>query len=106
MSIRKITDLAKVIRSKNAGPFELTLDIIFEDIGAYEKIRDGEKINKELISGLYGIDKSLIKGVIFFDPAHAVKVTMKREIPSGAPGDSDIYGGQQHAPLLGLTFDI
>lgn len=101
-----ITDLARVIRSKNAGPFELTLDIIFREASSYEKIRDGKMINKKLISDLYRMDPGLIKDVIFFDPANAVKVTMKRPVPSGVPGDSDIYGAQQHAPLLGLEFDL
>jgi hypothetical protein len=103
---KKITDLARVIRSKNAGPFELTLDIIFSHAADYTTVRDRKLINKDLIARLYGMEKSLIKNVIFFDPAHAVKVTMKRPIPSGAFGDSDIYGAQQHAPVLELEFDV
>jgi hypothetical protein len=30
---------------------------------------------------------------------------MKRRLPSGALGDGDIYGAQQHAPLLDIEFD-
>jgi len=101
-----ITDLARVIRSKNAGPYELTLDMIFKTSEIYEAIKEKQLINAEKIAEIYKIDIELIKGVIYFDPSHAVKVTMKREIPSGALGDSDIYGAQQHAPLLKLEFDI
>jgi len=104
--VKKITELARVIRSKNAGPFELTLDIIFKNGKDYRKVRDDRMIDEETIARLYGIESSLIKNLIFFDPANAVKVTMKREIPSGAPGDHDIYGAQQHAPLLELEFDL
>ncbi len=104
--MRKITDLARVIRSKNAGPFELTLDVIFREAADYNKIKERKLINEELIAGLYKIEPSLVKNLVYFDPAHAVKVTMKREIPSGSPGDTDIYGAQQHAPLLDLEFDI
>ena len=104
--MRKITELARVIRSKNAGPFELTLDVMFKDAEIYEKIKEGRMINQALIAGLYKIDPSLIKNLVYFDPAYAVKVTMKREVPSGAPGDTDIYGAQQHAPLLDLEFDL
>ena len=47
-----------------------------------------------------------IRNIIWFEPANAVKVVMPRRIVSGAPGDSDVYGAQQHAPLLGMTFDL
>lgn len=104
--MKKITELAGVIRSKNAGPFELTLDIIFKDVKAYEAVRDQKLINAQRIAELYGVERNQVKKIIFFDPSHAVKISMKRPIPSGAPGDGDIYGAQQHAPLLQLEFDI
>lgn len=102
----KLTDLARVIRSKNAGPYELTLDIIFKDPRAYEEVKERRLISRELIARLYGRDPAEVKEPVYFDPAHAVKATMKRPLPSGAPGDTDIYGAQQHAPLLGLELDL
>ncbi|MCP4159689.1 MAG: DUF4387 domain-containing protein [Deltaproteobacteria bacterium] len=104
--MKKITDLARVIRSKNAGPYELTLDMIFKTEEIYNAIKEKKLINMEKISSIYKIDQSIIKGIVYFDPANAVKITMKRELPSGAYGDNDIYGAQQHAPLLNLEFDI
>jgi len=53
---------------------------------------------------LYGMEPGDILGIIYFEPACAVKITMRRSLPSGAAGDTDIYGAQQHAPLLGLKF--
>ncbi|MGZ5127339.1 MAG: DUF4387 family protein [Burkholderiales bacterium] len=35
-----------------------------------------------------------------FDPANAIKFTIYRESPSDSPGDTDIFGSQQYAPLL------
>ncbi len=104
--MKKLVDLARVIRSKNAGPYELTLDMIFKNNEIYSKVKENKLINAEKIAEIYKIDKDLIKGIVYFDPAYAVKVTMKRELASGAYGDSDIYGAQQHAPLLKLEFDI
>lgn len=104
--MKKITELARVIRSKNAGPFELTLDILFKNAEIYRFINEKRLINAEKIAEIYKIDPALIRGIVYFDPAHAVKVTMKRMIPSGGFGDSDIYGAQQHAPLLKLEFDF
>ena len=95
-----LTELAEVIRSKNSGPYELTMDIIFKDFVSYEKVKQNRVINKELISRLYQIPEEDINSIIEFDPAKAIKITIKRPIVAGAVGESDVYGAQQHAPLL------
>ncbi len=100
--MRKITEIAKVIRSKNSSPFELTLDIILKNREEYEKLKAGNVINAKLIAKAYEIPVERIKKVIYFDPAKAIKISMPRIIPSGAPGDTDVYGAQQHGPLLGI----
>jgi len=101
---RNILEAAKVIRSKNSGPYELTLDIIFKDQRYYELFKKRHIITAAKIARLYGVAESEILKVIHFEPSHAIKVTLKRRIPSGAPGETDIYGAQQHAPLLNITF--
>ncbi|MDG2090713.1 MAG: DUF4387 domain-containing protein [Gammaproteobacteria bacterium] len=98
---RTLGQIAKFLRSKNAGPFNLTLDIFFYNTEDYEKAKSSGVINKELISRLYHIDIDDIN-IIEFDPAAAIKISFPRRIPSGSVKDSDIYGAQQHAPL----FDI
>ena len=103
--IQKITDISKVIRSKNCSPFELTLDIIFKNKITYETVKKHNTINKTSIAEVYGIAESMISGIVYFDPAYAVKITMSRPIASGAPGDTDVYGAQQHAPLLKLRLE-
>jgi hypothetical protein len=45
-----------------------------------------------------------IHEIIHFDPANAVKVALDRPVASGSPGDTDVYGARQHAPLLRLAF--
>lgn len=101
-----ITDIARVVRSKNAGPYELTLDILFEDRAVYEEIRDRRLVTAADVSRLYGVPLEDVLGVVYFDAAKAVKATLLRRIPSGSPGDTDVYGAQQHAPLLSLEFDL
>jgi len=102
----KLRDAAKVIRSKNSGPYELTFDIIFKDKETYENIKSSRVINRELIAGLYSVDIDDVKEIVEFTPANAIKATIRRRVVSGAAGDSDIYGAQQHAPLLGLEMEI
>ena len=104
--LKKITEAAKVIRSKNCSPFELTLDIIFKDRHTYEAVKKCNSINAEIIANAYGIPVTMINNIIYFDPAHAVKVTMPRQFSSGMPGDTDVYGAQQHAPLLKLEIEV
>ena len=99
---RSILDVAKVIRSKNSGPFELTLDIMFKDAASYEFCKNRKVVNEELIAKLYRIPRKDVLGVVWYEPAKAVKATIRRPVPSGAAGDTDIYGAQQHAPLLGI----
>jgi len=101
---RSILTVAKVIRSKNSGPYELTLDIIFKDREGYELFKRRNVVTREKIARLYRCRPADVLKIVYFEPAKALKVTIKRPIPSGHPGETDIYGAQQHAPLLGLTF--
>ena len=102
----KITDVASVIRSKNSGPYELTLDIIFNDFEVYEKVKQKKYINPALICELYNVTPKQIIKIVEYDPAKAIKATIARPLCSGDLGETDVYGAQQHAPLLGLEFEI
>jgi hypothetical protein len=104
--MKKITDIAKVIRSKNSSPFDLTLDIILKNAEYYKALKEKNAITRELIAKAYGVPLDMVGKVVWFDPANAVKAGLRRSVSSGAPGDSDVYGAQQHAPLLDLEFDI
>ncbi len=100
----KLSDISNIIRSKNSGPYELTLDIIFKSKEYFELVREKNIINENLICNLYKIEKSDIINIVEFEPANAIKITIKRPIPSGDLGESDVYGAQQHAPLLSIEF--
>jgi len=101
-----ITDRAAVIRSKNAGPYELTLDIMFKNEIDYVFIKEQQFFTKELIARIYGISTNQIIKIVYFDPAWAIKISLVRPVVSGAVGDTDVYGAQQHAPLLRLEIPI
>ncbi|MGV8962802.1 MAG: DUF4387 domain-containing protein [Candidatus Saccharimonadaceae bacterium] len=102
----KLIEIASVIRSKNSGPYELTFDVIFKEFVMYEKVKEAKSINEKNFATLYNIPESDIISLVYFDPAKAVKVTIVRPIPSGALGETDVYGAQQHAPLMNFTFSI
>ena len=100
MANKKLTELARVIRSKNAGPFELTFDIIFSAAETYERVKQSGIFSPELVAELYRIPVEKVLNFCFFDQALAIKATIARAISSGSTGDSDVFGAQQHAPLL------
>ena len=98
----KLSDLATVIRSKNAGPFELTFDVLFATYDNFERVVKAEVLSANKFAGLFRIPVSDVISVVEFEPALAIKVTIKRARSSGAFGETDVYGAQQHAPLLSL----
>jgi len=106
MAKYRLYDVAKILRSKNSGPFEITLDVLFDDPLIYNKIKASGIITKELVSKLYKIDQSMITFIVFYDPALGFKITFARKISSGTCFDTDVYGAQQHAPLMELVVDI
>jgi hypothetical protein len=85
-------DLAKLVRSKNAGPFWLTIDIMFDDANAYYRARDSEIVNRAAIARLYNRNPADII-VVNHDTALAIKVSFPRPQSSGSAHDSDVYGG-------------
>ena len=101
----RLRDVAKLIRSKNAGPFELTFDVVFGDWEAYQQVKEAETINRSSFGRLYGVPESQVK-VFYFDAGMAIKVTIPRPMVSGALGDSDVYGAQQFGPLADLEIGI
>lgn len=98
----KMMDLAKVVRSKNSGPFELTLDIMFDSDASYQRVKAANILNNDVIKELYRLKDDDILVNMYFDPALAWKCTIKRPWLQGSIGERDTLGTQQHAPLLSL----
>ena len=102
MKRTRLADLAKTIRSKNAGVDLITFDVIFRERATYERVKRSQVLTRESLLKLYGIPPERLCDFVEFDPGNAIKFTIYRERPSGGPGDPDIFGAQQYAPLLGL----
>lgn len=97
----KLCDLARLIRSKNAGPFMLTIDILFENKDYYQWARESKKLNKSFISETYGLPEEKVQ-IFECDDSYAIKISFPRTKSSGGVGDNDLFGGQQHGPLVDL----
>ena len=101
----RIRDIAKVCKSKNAGPFDLTIDVVFGDGETFERVRAAGVLGTALFARLYGVAE---EEVLFtpYPAGRAFKATLPRLVPAGEVGDTDVYGAQQHAPLLDVEIPL
>jgi hypothetical protein len=102
----KLSQLAKTIRSKNAGVDKITFDVIFPDRRSYDAVCRSGALTRSTVCQLYRIPDSRIADFVEFAPANAIKFTIYRDRPSGSPGDADIFGAQQYAPLLDVEIPL
>ncbi|WP_366554262.1 DUF4387 domain-containing protein [Aquibaculum sediminis] len=94
-----LKECATVIRSKNAGPFIVTFDLLFEE-SEFVKVTESGLVNPATVAAAFGISENEVFEFGVYDFAKAIKFCIRRSISAGSPGDSDVYGAQQHAPLL------
>ena len=94
----RLYDIAMVCRSKNAGPFQVTIDLMFDDEGAYRRVLESPAFTAQKIASLYHVPEAKV-AIKRFDRILTVKVVLPRRVASGSDGDTDVYGSQQHFPL-------
>jgi hypothetical protein len=100
----ELWEVTKLIRSKNAGPFKLTFDIIFKDQQSFEHVKASGILSAKLFSRIYGVPLDEVQ--IFELPLIlALKISIPRPTFSGDLDDTDIYGGQFHSRIVRLSID-
>ena len=99
--MRELWQFTKLIRSKNAGPFELTFDIMFKSHDSFNAVLKSETLTPKVVAQLYRVD---VRQVRFFviEQLLTLKISIPRRVFSGDLGDTDVYGGQFHGPLVRL----
>ena len=100
-SSKKLGKLARLIRSNNAGPFWVTFDIMFANDEDFESVVSAKILTKNWIARTYQVPED---SVIFLEifAAKAIKFSFPRPRIHGDPGGTDMYAGQQYAPLMDL----
>jgi hypothetical protein len=101
-----LTELAKTIRSKNAGVDKITFDVIFRERAAFQMVCASGALSRAALCRLFSIAEERITDHVAFEPALAIKFTILRRHASGSPGDADIFGSQQYGPLLGVEVPL
>ena len=95
----RVAEVCSHVRSKNAGPFWITLDLWFADAATFARYSCAAQFQPQAIGALYGVDPAQVK---FFalPELHVVKISYPRQRPQGGPVERDMHGGQQYVRLL------
>ena len=102
MKTISLGEIAKTIRSKNAGAHYYTLDVMFTDPEVYRRVKESGVLSRETIAEVYGLPIETITHFFAYDPGLAFKASMRRSVTSGDVGETDVYGAQQYIPLLDI----
>ena len=97
----KLKDVCRYVRSKNAGPFWVTVDLFFDGSESYTKHHDDPAISSEVIAAIYGVDAALVRRFPV-SSLNMVKISYPRVTPQGGVHERDMHSGQQFVPLLEL----
>jgi hypothetical protein len=99
--VPKLRDVCRYVRSKNAGPFWVTMDLFFDSAESYERHHDDPAISANAIAAIYGIDAALVKRFPV-KSLSMVKISYPRATPQGGVHERDMHSGQQFVLLLEL----
>lgn len=101
----KLGEIADIVRSKNAGIHYVTIDVMFSEYAAYEEIKELDVLSAALIADRYDLAEDEVR-FFEYDAGQAFKITIPRTHSVGSPGDSDLYGAQQHAPVADIDIPV
>jgi hypothetical protein len=97
----RLSDVASLIRSKNAGPFVLTIDIMFADQAGLARARAAKDMTPEYFAATFSVP---LEDLFFsvYEPGLAIKVSFPRPVPQGSIRDTDLFGGQFYSPIVDM----
>lgn len=85
----ELGSLVSKVRSKNAGPFWLTIDVFCDDPATFARVRDG--LRDADVARLFGVERHLLKR--FDIPSlNVVKFSVPRPVVQGMRADRDMHG--------------
>ncbi len=100
----RLADVCRSVRSKNAGPFWITIDLFFNGPEDYRRYGDHPAVGTAAVAALFGVDPADVKR-FRIDTLNAVKISFPRPEPQGGVTERDMHGGQQFVRLLDLRLD-
>ncbi|MDG6106329.1 DUF4387 domain-containing protein [Dactylosporangium aurantiacum] len=102
---RTVADLALEVRSKNAGPFWVTMELFMRDAAGYALVADPAFLDEHVVARLYDVDAGTVQ-LFRLPDLNVVKISFPRPVPQGSLRDRDIHAGQHHVPLALLPLPV
>jgi hypothetical protein len=103
-NVVRLGDIARLVRSKNAGPFWLTIDVFFSDDVGYAMAAGPDVVDAERVAALYDVEPTSV--LIFRDAAlRTIKISFPRPVGQGSAADRDLHAGQQFILLAEMRID-
>lgn len=93
-----LSEVVRALRSKNAGPVTLVIDVLFRDAECYGRYADSPSFSIQALSRVLGVEPKWIS-VSKAPQAWGLKITLPRPIVSASVGDPDVYGCQYYVAL-------
>ena len=94
--------IAEKVRSKNAGPFWLTIDIFCGNATAFERVSKG--LASDRVASLFRMDADQLKRFDIPD-LNVVKFSLPRPAVQGTRADRDMHGAAWAVLLEELEID-
>lgn len=102
MTPARLADLAVIIRSKNAGPYRLTFDVLLPDAASFRRVKASGVLGRDSVAKALSLKPADVTSLFELESVHAFKVTIRRPVGQSDIGESDVYGCQHHVPLMEL----
>ncbi|MBL4803122.1 MAG: DUF4387 domain-containing protein [Emcibacter sp.] len=95
----KVREVCRTVRSKVAGPFWVTMDLMFDSQESYDRYSQSPALSAEAIGKIYNIDPA---GVMHFPvpKLKVLKISYPRKTPQGGVEERDLHSGQQYTYIL------
>lgn len=97
----KLSDVCRYIRSKNAGPFWITVDLFFKDEVAFQRYAGARELKPEFLGPVFGVRPDQV-GCYPVENLSVLKISYPRKDPQGGMIERDLHGGQQYVRLVDL----
>lgn len=93
-----IGETAYYVRSKNAGPFWVTVDIFCGEKDVFNALSASKNISREKVAEVYGVTAEEVK--IFYIPnLNVIKISYPRVKSQGQKYERDMHAGQQYVQI-------
>lgn len=96
---KKLKDVCRYVRSKVAGPFWVTIDVMFDSTESYQKYSEDPALSAEAIAKVYRVDPASVSHYPV-PSLNVLKISYPRRTAQGGVEERDLHSGQQYVYIL------